>query len=413
MPTDGSGNYSLPDGSTAVSGDVIEASVHNIPLADIAAGLSARVTRNGSAPMTGDLNLGANRITGLAEGTNDDHAVPLGQINEIVLDLPYLKAEDIGVDVQAWSATLDTWSMYTHPEPGDDCMFYWRESDESIQNVTIGEGISLTDGTLASLAILPEGYIYGLTLANNASDATNDIDIAAGRCRDADDQTDMVLAAALTKRLDATWSSGTNQGGLDTGTKAISTLYAVWLIKNSDSGTVDALFSTSATSPTMPADYDRKRRIGWIRTDGSGVILGFVQSPNSPERIILKAMLQDVAVTGNATTTSVSVTSNAPPKVQVILSALLTNQGTSGNGTIALVIRETGETDAVASTTVNFDILSSVSADGLAVIQSFGAASEKVVRTDASRNYNYRKTNMTGGATVRLMIRGWIDWRLP
>lgn len=412
MPTDGSGNYSLPDGSTAVSGDVIEASVHNIPLADLAAGLSARVTRNGSAPMTGDLNLGSNCITGLAEGTNDDHAVPLGQVNEIVLDLPYLKAEDIGVDVQEWSATLDTWSKYTHPEPGNDCMFYWRESDESVQNVTIGEGVLLTGGTLASVAIMPKGYIYGLTLSNNASDATNDIDIAAGRCRDAGDQTDMVLLTGLTKRLDANWSPGTNQGGLDTGSKANSTLYAIWLVKNSVSGVVDALFSTSATSPTMPADYDRMRRIGWIRTDGSGVILGFIQSPHSPERFILKVMLQDVAVTANATATSVSVTSNAPPNVQVILSASLLNEGNIAVGAIAIVIRETGETDNAASATSNFDIVAH-NYDGVSGIQALGAASEKVVRTNASRNYNYRKTNISGGATVRLMVRGWIDWRLP
>jgi hypothetical protein len=121
-----------------------------------------------------------------------------------------------------------------------------------------------------------KGHIFGLTLSNNGSDATNDIDIAAGEC--ASTETNpvlMVLASALTKRLDAAWAVGTNQGGLDTGSIA-DTTYHVWLIQRSDTGVVDALFSTSATSPTMPSGYDRKRRIGSIMRI-SGTIRAFTQ----------------------------------------------------------------------------------------------------------------------------------------
>jgi hypothetical protein len=109
-----------------------------------------------------------------------------------------------------------------------------------------------------------KGHIFGLTLSNNGSDATNDIDIAVGECASTETSPVlMVLASALTKRLDAAWAVGTNQGGLDTGSIA-NTTYHVWLIQRSDTGVVDALFSTSATSPTMPSGYDRKRRIGSI-----------------------------------------------------------------------------------------------------------------------------------------------------
>lgn len=108
------------------------------------------------------------------------------------------------------------------------------------------------------------GLLNGLTLSNNGSDATNDIDIATGEA--ASDGTTpylMILASALTKRLDAAWAVGTGNGGLDTGSIA-NTTYHIWLIQRSDTGVVDALFSTSATSPTMPTNYDRKRRIGSI-----------------------------------------------------------------------------------------------------------------------------------------------------
>lgn len=120
------------------------------------------------------------------------------------------------------------------------------------------------------------GHIFGLTLSNNASDATNDIDIAAGACAsDATAPVIMALTSTLTKRLDANWAVGSGNGGLDTGAIA-NTTYHVWLIQRSDTGVVDALFSTSATSPTMPSGYDRKRRIGSI-IRASAAIRTFLQ----------------------------------------------------------------------------------------------------------------------------------------
>ncbi|MGE0271863.1 MAG: hypothetical protein AB7P84_11350 [Alphaproteobacteria bacterium] len=40
---------------------------------------------------------------------------------------------------------------------------------------------------------------------------------------------------------------------------------------------VDALFSTSASAPVMPSGYTQKRRLGSVRNDGSGNLVGFVQ----------------------------------------------------------------------------------------------------------------------------------------
>ena len=128
-----------------------------------------------------------------------------------------------------------------------------------------------------------KGQIFGLTLSNNVTDATNDIDIAAGEA--ASTETNpvlMVLASALTKRLDAAWAVGTGNGGLDTGSIA-NTTYHIWLIQRSDTGVVDALFSTSATSPTMPSGYDRKRRIGSIIRASAAIVI-FRQSGDVFER---------------------------------------------------------------------------------------------------------------------------------
>lgn len=153
-------------------------------------------------------------------------------------------------------------------------------------SATIGGGSSpvpLTEAQIAGagdsrylrLGRVPKGHIWGLTLSNNSSDATNDIDIAAGEAADADGNL-IVLASSITKRLDAGWFPGTNDGGMESGTSISNTTYHVWLIQRSDTGVVDVLFSASATSPTMPANYNRKRRIGSI-IRASGAIRAFRQ----------------------------------------------------------------------------------------------------------------------------------------
>ncbi|MGN7772177.1 hypothetical protein [Phyllobacterium sp. 22552] len=137
------------------------------------------------------------------------------------------------------------------------------------------------DGTMTTYA--PRGYLHGLTLSNNVGDAVNDLDIAVGECAaDTSPYRKLTLASAITKRLDAGWAVGSNQGGLDTGSIADGT-YHIWLIQRSDTGVVDALFSTSATAPTMPTNYDRKRRIGSIIREAA-TIIGFHQKGDKFKR---------------------------------------------------------------------------------------------------------------------------------
>ena len=55
MPDDANGNYTLPSGYLAVTGQTIQPSQHNPPLEDIATALTGRLPRSGVAPMTGPL----------------------------------------------------------------------------------------------------------------------------------------------------------------------------------------------------------------------------------------------------------------------------------------------------------------------------------------------------------------------
>lgn len=120
-----------------------------------------------------------------------------------------------------------------------------------------------------------KNWISGLILSNNVTDSANDIDISAGEAVDTTQTYLMTLSATLTKRLDATWAVGTNQGGLDTGAESSSTWYHVWLIRKDSDGSIDALFSLSASAPTMPAGYTAKRLIGSFYNNSTSDIRQF------------------------------------------------------------------------------------------------------------------------------------------
>ena len=123
---------------------------------------------------------------------------------------------------------------------------------------------------------LPLGYLTGLTIAH-AADTEHDITVAVGEARDATDAADMVLASAITKRFDAEWAVGSTNGGFASGESlpASGTIH-IWLIKRADTGVVDVMANDHATSgltPSLPADYDYKRRIFSLRTDASNNII--------------------------------------------------------------------------------------------------------------------------------------------
>lgn len=245
-----------------------------------------------------------------------------------------------------------------------------------------------------NISAVPKGYLYGLTLSNNVSDATNDIDIAAGEA--ADEGTApwiMVLASTLTKRLDAAWAVGSGNGGLDTGSIA-NTTYHIWLIQRSDTGVVDALFSASATSPTMPTNYDRKRRIGSILRV-SGAILGFSQ--NGDDFLIKVPTINYTS--GVLSTTAISQAMNVP--VGIVVDAKLNGyMQHASNSTAATLISSLDQTDNAADAT-NFSVI--------AQVVNIASAFTQNVRTNTSGQVRIRGS--TANITISITTYGWVDTR--
>lgn len=83
MPYSGGGVFTLTPGYTATTGQTILPSQHNPPLEDIAAGLNLAFLRDGRSAATGNWNMGANRITNLADAVDPGDVVNNGQISTI------------------------------------------------------------------------------------------------------------------------------------------------------------------------------------------------------------------------------------------------------------------------------------------------------------------------------------------
>jgi hypothetical protein len=159
---------------------------------------------------------------------------------------------------------------------------------------------------------LPRGHISGFTTSRPTTAA---IAIGAGQARSDANDSDITLAASITK-TQAAWAVGSSQGGLDSGsTYSTSTWYYVYVIKRSDTGVCDAIFSTSKVAPTYPTNYDSARRVGAFYVNSGGTIDNFIQYGDwftwQPDR------KQDLDTTSPGTTWTL-LTISAPPIEGVI-----------------------------------------------------------------------------------------------
>lgn len=87
-----------------------------------------------------------------------------------------------------------------------------------------------------------------------------------------------VILTTLSLVVSSSNPNGAN--GLDTGTIASGTWYAIHAITNNTGSISAGLFSTSPTAPTLPVGYTKFRRVGWVYRNGSGKFVHFQSSEN-------------------------------------------------------------------------------------------------------------------------------------
>ena len=234
-----------------------------------------------------------------------------------------------------------------------------------------------------------------ITIANNATDADNDIDFTAGNFAFSD-KSNIAVLLAMTKRLDASWTVGTNQGGLDTGSKANSTWYHCFAIYNPTSGVSDAIFSTNATTPSLPAGYTKYKRVGSIKTNASGNILPFTQNGKD---FILAASIKDIDGAGTTSATLNPLTAPLGVKVFVIFDLYALSNSPPYYG----LLTSPSQTDTIpSSNNQNAYVQGSIN------IQTQKRFS---ILTNESSQIRSRWTGSTD-IEQKIFTYGWIDYQL-
>lgn len=158
---------------------------------------------------------------------------------------------------------------------------------------------------------------YGLNISRDSGDTDHDLKITAGAVKSDDYADDIILTDDIVKRMDAGFTAGTGNGAGESGFSLPSEGdYAIWLIKNSETGNVDVLASTSYSSPTMPSGYDVKRRIGYWVTDSSN---NNVAGQHSGNVFIMDMGFADVTDTSMTDDTAETATLSVPPNSLAII----------------------------------------------------------------------------------------------
>jgi hypothetical protein len=246
------------------------------------------------------------------------------------------------------------------------------------------------------------GQIYGLTLSNNVTDATNDINIAAGSAVDSTGAVSMLLASGYTKRLDAAWAVGTGNGGRMSAAAIADTTYHVFLIRRPDTGVVDVGFDTSPTAPTLPANYTQFRRIGSIIRE-SGAIVGFLQFGDK----FLRTSLFVFTSALNPGTSPFNVTLGVPEglnfSVLLQVGSVTTNATPDSRG----IIYFSGAPSSPGVAQYNFGS-TNLSASGAANPQSWNE-----LEVTCATNARVTAKLQTSGAASQLIVNtvGWVDTR--
>ena len=174
-----------------------------------------------------------------------------------------------------------------------------------------------------ALPTFMRGYIAGMTLSNDTGTPNTKLDVSTGVCADDSSAALMYIGTSV---IDCA-TVGLN--GLDTGSLAANTWYNVYAISKASGATPGYLLSISG-SPTFPAGYTLKRRIGSIVTDSSAHIRAFLH--RGSDFLYNPPVGLDIAAdTTLATANKLYTLPSAPPGQRTLLRLRLSFNNTLAN----------------------------------------------------------------------------------
>lgn len=261
---------------------------------------------------------------------------------------------------------------------------------------------------------LPHMYIQGLQIS---AASTTVISVSPGAARDQSNSMDMVVGLGnlsgliFPNTLVQAYQPGllinsavNGANGLDTGTIAASTQYAIYLIGDSRNynNTAAVLALTSQPGPMLPAGYDTYRLIGFWATDGSSHFVYATVKPQNFAGALQYILSPAIAVLTGGTATSftaIDLTTNSALPTTTLQNIVVTFFVTFTPAAVGDIVsfRPTG-----SSATTNLVVISGIAA-GVAQTQYVqviaGVASSKP-------EIDYKLTS--GSDAVTVTVVSWV-----
>lgn len=232
----------------------------------------------------------------------------------------------------------------------------------------------------------PNLYINGCQISR-ASATT--ITVATGALRGSSNEVDLEIDSELT--IDG---AATGANGLDQGSLANSTWYAVFIIGDSAGyKETAAILTTSSTQPLVPIEYDTIRRIGWVKTNGSAEFLEFQMRGEGKERTVFWDAIIQVQDDGASTSYAAVDCSGAAPSTSQTLYLLLSYTPNTAGSLASL--RPTGSTS-----TTNVFATGSVASEP--------NTTATILPCDSDQSIDYVVANALD--TLDINVHGYIDY---
>lgn len=241
-----------------------------------------------------------------------------------------------------------------------------------------------------SIFVEPDSYIDGLYL--DYVSATT-FTISNGYCRDSENLFNMVLSLGVT--VD---TAVTGANGIDQGTFAQDTTYAVHLIADSTKNQpVAGMISTSVTAPSLPSGYDSFRRIGWVFSEAaSAAIESFNQYGSGMSRFYAFNASRLCLSAGAATTFTKVVATNSPPIDRIVTVIDYTFDANTATNRLTL---NPVDTTAAGNIIVSPGVTTAV--NGQLHLPT------KFVSGDSAASFYYKVTNASDAASIA--VKGFYD----
>jgi hypothetical protein len=444
MPFNGSGTFTRNYNwvNDKIAGTPITASRMDAEFDNYANGLGQTITKDGQTILTGNIPFNNFKITGLGNGSARSDSIALGQVQDgsytylgtttgsadaytvapaptitayattqrffakihatNTTTTPYLQISAIAnptttAVIKKLSATKTEIALEASDLIANGLYEFQRNSANDawiVLNPSKPKDLLATSTAQGILALTPNKII---TLSNNATDATNDIDATAGWFN-FDDGSGQAYYSGGTGQLDIVF--GTNNGMLDAGTIA-NTTYHLFLIYNPTTLVSKILASTSVSSPTMPSGYTKKARIGSI-IRASGAILAFEQFDK--KFILGGTKIVDRAIAAPPTTAS-NQTVTAPAGISTRAVSLIECEPSSANGNTFLIIEPTTHTSTTPTSTNHTLFVWHQSGGPI----SLSTQIETKTNTSSQILIN---ANISTSHNLRIIAVGWIDYQL-